>query len=95
MLYFSYRRNCVRFCWSICSYLTGETIISLAFKDASLLEYTLRFLTIVVRTQWRSQPKMFGPASSADGASFVGGYGGILPRKILKTRTSEMPFPAI
>ena len=45
--------------------------------------------------QWRSQPKMFGPASSAEGASFVGGYGGILPRKILKTRTSEMPFPAI
>ena len=45
--------------------------------------------------QWRSQPKMFGPASSAEGTSFVGGYGVILPRKILKTRTSEMPFPAI
>ena len=45
--------------------------------------------------QWRSQPKMFGPASSAGGARFVGGYGGILLRKILKTRASEMPFPAI
>ena len=46
-------------------------------------------------SQWRSQPKMFGPASSAAGARVVGGSGGILPRKILKTRTAEMPFPAI
>ncbi len=38
---------------------------------------------------------MLGPASSAAGARVVGGSGGILPRKILKTRTSEMPFPAI
>ncbi len=45
--------------------------------------------------QWRSQPKMFGPASSAEGARFVGVSRGILPRKILKTRTSEMPFPTI
>ncbi len=45
--------------------------------------------------QLRSQPKIFGPASSAKGARFVGGSGGILSRKILKTRTSEMPFPAI
>jgi hypothetical protein len=54
-------------------------------------------LHINVRTwnQWRSQRKMFGPASSAAGARVVGGSGGILPRKILKTRTSEMPFPAI
>ena len=53
--------------------------------------FKLKFL----RVQWRSQPKMFGPASSAEGASFLEGYGGILPRKILKTRTLEMPFPAI
>ena len=48
--------------------------------------------------QWRGQRKMFGPASSAAGARVVGGGGGsegILPRKILKTRISEMPFPAI
>ncbi len=45
--------------------------------------------------QWRSQRKMFGPASSAAGARVVGGSRGILPRKILKTRTPEMPFSAI
>ena len=33
--------------------------------------------------------------TSAEGASSVEGSGGILPREILKTRTQEMPFPAI
>ena len=32
---------------------------------------------------------------SAEGASSVERPGGILPREILKTRTPEMPFPAI
>ena len=37
--------------------------------------------------QWRSQRKMFGPASSAAGARVVGGF-----RRVVG---GEMPFPAI
>ena len=33
--------------------------------------------------------------ASAEGAKPVGGSGGMVPRNILKTRVSEMPFPAL
>ena len=33
--------------------------------------------------------------SNAEGLRFLGGSGGMLPREILKSRVSEMPFPAL
>ena len=33
--------------------------------------------------------------ASAEGAKPLGGSGGMLPRKILKSRVSEMPFPVL
>ena len=35
-----------------------------------------------------------GGGLSAEGAKHIGGSGGMLPRKSLKSRVSEMPFPA-
>ena len=48
-------------------------------------------------TQRRTNKLKVGGAehTSAEGASSVEGSEGILPREILKTRTPEMPFPAI
>ena len=33
--------------------------------------------------------------SSTEGVRFLGGSGGMLPREILKSKVSEMPFPAL
>ena len=50
----------------------------------------------ISRQRRRNEFKVGGAEhTSADGASSVEGSGGILPREILKTRTPEMPFPAI
>jgi hypothetical protein len=46
--------------------------------------------------QWRSQPKIIGHAPSNEVARLSrGGWGHAPPRKFLKIRTPEMPFPAI
>ena len=36
-----------------------------------------------------------GGEIGAEGAKHIGGSGGMVPRKILKSRVSEMPFPAL
>ena len=57
--------------------------------------YFYHFIKCLLQRR-RNELKVGGAEhTSAEGASSVEGAGGILPREILKTRTPEMPFPAI
>ena len=71
--------------------LTHEIKMGMCICFMNILRFSIRIKKIESCQGWIQTVLWWVP--SAEGTRFVGGSGGMAPRKILKFRLSEMPFP--